>query len=161
MCVTCEGSTYDDEMAELTRAVEQDGWAVRAVFEHGLRAPWAYTVGLTRFGRPELVVTGLDALEAADLLNEVALLLVETDEAPRPGSRIPATGGVPVEFVEVAAPDEHLVRAVALHGEGVRAVQVVWSDERGHWPWQRSFRSAGGGQPVLGPRARDAPPLPE
>ncbi|MGQ0778962.1 MAG: DUF4262 domain-containing protein [Pseudonocardiales bacterium] len=30
--------------------------------------------------------------------------------------------------------------AVALFGREFRALQLVWADDRGHWPWERGFR---------------------
>jgi len=36
---------------------------------------------------------------------------------------------------------------------GLRALQVVHADDRGHWPWETGYRGVRGGQPVLGTRA--------
>lgn len=55
-----------------------------------------------------------------------------------------------IEIVELAHPDAHLDTAVALFGRELRALQLVWADDRGHWPWERGFRGMRGGQPVLG-----------
>ena len=62
-----------------------------------------------------------------------------------------------MEVVELPHPDAHLVTAVSLfRGAAVRALQIVWSDDHGHWPWEVGFRSGRGrGQPVLGPRSVD------
>jgi hypothetical protein len=32
-------------------------------------------------------------------------------------------------------------------------LQLVYADDRGHWPWDTGFRGGRGGQPVLGARA--------
>ncbi|HVE95523.1 MAG TPA: hypothetical protein VNA67_00795 [Pseudonocardiaceae bacterium] len=54
----------------------------------------------------------------------------------------------------------HMARIVAEQGwaiqgvgSDIRALQVVWADDRGPWPWHGGFRGGRGGQPVLGPRA--------
>jgi hypothetical protein len=48
----------------------------------------------------------------------------------------------------------HLPLAAAINGPGFAALQLVYADDRGHWPWDVGFRGGRGGQPVLG--ARDA-----
>lgn len=58
-----------------------------------------------------------------------------------------------IEVVDLSAPDVHMVMAVAQYGRDVRGQQLVYADDRGHWPWHVGFR---GNQPVLGLRATDA-----
>ena len=50
-------------------------------------------------------------------------------------------------------PVAHLLIAAELYGAGLRGLQVVYADDRGHWPWQVGYRGVRGGQPVLGMRA--------
>ena len=47
----------------------------------------------------------------------------------------------------------HLNVAAELCGPQLTALQLVYADDRGHWPWDRGFRGGRGGQPVLGARA--------
>jgi Domain of unknown function (DUF4262) len=42
--------------------------------------------------------------------------------------------------------------AVAINEPGFAALQLVYADDRGHWPWDPGFRGGRGGQPVLGVR---------
>ena len=70
MCWYCDhpdGSPleYLDQIRDL---IDRCGWAVQGVERDRVRPPWAYTVGLTAAGHPELVVTGLPLTRAADLL---------------------------------------------------------------------------------------------
>jgi hypothetical protein len=136
------------------------GWAVQGVERDRIHPPWAYTVGLTRGGRPELVVTGLPLGRATDLLNDVASHVLHA-AAPRPGEQVPLRGGPVIEIVAVAEPAAHLVTAVEFYGPEIRALQLVHADDRGHWPWEVGYRGVRGGQPVLGvrtpPRASAAP----
>ena len=74
-------------------------------------------------------------------------------DPPRPGERIPLIGGPLIEIVEVMEPAAHLLNAVEFYGPGIRALQLVHADDRGHWPWEVGFRGVRGGQPVLGVRA--------
>jgi hypothetical protein len=39
-----------------------------------------------------------------------------------------------IEIVEVAELAAHLVLATEFYGAGIRALQVVHADDRGHWP---------------------------
>jgi hypothetical protein len=133
--------------------IHRFGWAVQTVERSGLHPPWAYTVGLTEAGRPELVATGLSAVNAMDLLDDVASHLMHSKAVVRPGERIPLVGGPLIEIVELPEPSAHLYVATELYGKQIRALQIVHADDRGHWPWDVGYRGVRGGQPVLGPRA--------
>jgi Domain of unknown function (DUF4262) len=109
-------------------------------------------MGLTPYGRPELVVTGMPLDRAGCLLNDVASHVLHA-AAPRPGEQIPLRGGPTIEVVEVAEPAAHLVNAVEFYGPGIRALQLVHADDRGRWPWEVGYRGVRGGQPVLGVRS--------
>jgi Domain of unknown function (DUF4262) len=153
MCARCEDESREPDLDEAARIAAEEGWFVQEVAPAGTRPRCAYTVGLTAFDRPELVATGLELVQAADLLDGVAAHLVH-DVAPPPGRQVPLVGGPLIEFVAVPHPEIHLEVALALYGHRVWALQVVWADRGGRWPWDRGFRSGRGGQPVLGPRAQ-------
>ena len=158
MCMWCDDPTMSPEryLAWLTAVIGEHGWAIQGIERERHRPPWAYTVGLSPHGKPELLVTGLPLRRAADLLNDVAEHVLHADE-PAPGEQVPLIGGPVVEYVRIAHPEVHLLRAVDLYGPSVRALQVVWADERGNWPWHVGFRGERGGQPVLGPRGGSGP----
>jgi len=162
MCWVCNhpNATAQDRLEYVRGLLEQHCWVVVGVRRDRYRPPYSYTVGLTGHGKPELVVTGLPQQRAADLLNDVAAHLVHAD-APAPGEWVPLTGGPLtggplIEIVQVAEPSVHLMVAAQLCGPQLRAIQLVYADDRGHWPWERGFRSGRGGQPVLGARAAKA-----
>lgn len=152
MCWQCDhpGSTTEDYLAELRRTMLESGWAVQYV--EGDRMPFAYTIGLTRYGLPELLVTGVAPRRAAKMLNALGRRAVD-DERPAPGMRIVVPAGPLVEMVEVEHPDAHLVFADAMFGDEMTALQAVWVDSQGHWPWVASFDGGRGTQAVLGVRA--------
>jgi Domain of unknown function (DUF4262) len=153
MCWQCDhpGATWDDYLAHLRGLLQRHCWIVQGVQRERNRSPYAYTVGLTAHGRPELVVTGLPYHRAVDLLNGVAEHVLHAD-APRVGEVIPLRGGPVIEIVRVAEPSVHLPVASAINGPGFAALQLVHADDRGHWPWDVGFRGGRGGQPVLGAR---------
>lgn len=154
MCWMCDhpGSTRQDYLDHMRALAARHGWAVVGVERDRIHPPWAYTVGLTAYGKPELVVTGMALTKATCLLNDVAAHLIHAS-APAPGEQIPLRGGPLIEIVEIAVPSAHLNIAIELCGPQVRALQVVHADDRGHWPWEVGYRGVRGGQPVLGRRA--------
>jgi Domain of unknown function (DUF4262) len=155
MCWMCEhpGSTTQDLLNELRAKKLKNGWAMMYV---ETRTPYAYTIGLHERGLPELLVTGLAPQRAAWLLNHVAQKAVHG--APlMPGERIRLGPGLVIEIVEVEQPGAHMNAAVAFYGSDFRAVQLVWADGRGRWPWAAAFDDGRGTQPVLGLRRQPAP----
>jgi hypothetical protein len=154
MCWVCDhpGASQQDWLDHLRGILDEQCWVVIYVQRETYRPSYSYTVGLTDHGKPEIVVTGLPRQRAADLLDGVAAHLVHADP-PAPGERVPLTDGPLIEIVQVAEPSAHLNVAVALCGPQLSALQLVYADDRGHWPWDRGFRGGRGGQPVLGARA--------
>ena len=150
MCWMCDhpGRPVEDYLAEVQAKMLANGWAVQYVTD---RRPFAYTVGLSRCGLPELLLTGAEPVRALRLLNSVARMAM-TGDPPTHGMRITPPDGPAVEMVEVNHPEAHLKCAVAILG-AVSALQVVWADERGRWPWAPDFDDGRGSQPVMGVRA--------
>lgn len=136
---------------ELVGLIETHGWAVRRVSpragEPGV--PFAYTIGLTAMGHPEVVEQGLPNDVGHKFLNLVG------DEV-RAGRRFEAdttvtdlsAGGQPVAFVEVVDTSE-LTAVMQLYGR-VEALQLVWSDSTGRLPWDPGFAPGPERQPLLG-----------
>jgi Domain of unknown function (DUF4262) len=153
MCWVCDhpGATRLEHLEYVRGQVAQHCWVVVGVRGDRYRPPYSYTVGLTNHGKPEVIVTGLPQQRAADLLSGVAAHLMHAD-APTAGEQVQLTDGPLIEIVSVSEPSAHLYVAAELCGPGLQAVQLVYADDRGHWPWDRGFRGGRGGQPVLGPR---------
>jgi hypothetical protein len=153
MCPQCDNPsmTQAEVYAALARRIDAEGWTIQGVTGDRLHAPFAYTVGLTDFDLPELVVTGLRYNRACALLDEVAAHSLHC-QPPHPGERVQLDDGPLLEVVSLAHPEAHLFTAVALRGPNITALQLVWADDHGRWPWERGHRGGRGGQPVLGPR---------
>lgn len=151
MCWMCDhpGSTVDQWLAAIAETKSKHGWAVQYVESQS--APYAYTVGLHERGLPELLVTGLPPQPAARLLNTVAAYLMDGGR-PVPGEWISIPDGPMLAVVQVEHPDAHMNVAVAFYGPELRALQLVWADERGHRPWCPEFSNGQLQQPVLGVR---------
>ena len=99
------------------------------------------------------MVSGVPQKRAAEMLTRAAWDVL-AGETLAPGNRIRTVGGLLAEVVKVAEPGAHLDVAAGLYGQQLAALQLVYTDRRGHWPWDRTFRGGRGGQPVLGVRAK-------
>ena len=153
MCDLCDHPelTTDDDLDHVRDLLTRQRFVVQSVADSRTEAELTYTVGLTAHGLPELLVAGVRQAEAArlvalwgDYLLDQSLIL--------PGETL-ETGPFLLEAVEVERPGDHLLLAVAIYGEDVRALQLAWADERGRWPWQAGHRARRAGQPLLGARA--------
>jgi hypothetical protein len=155
MCWQCDNpnGTTEEYLDELRASIRMHGWVVQGVDDD--RLPFAYTIGLHHRGLPELLVTGLSQEDAARVLNDVAVAAVG-GRVFEPGAHIAVGDGPLLEIVEVDHPDAHLNFAVALGGPDVRALQLVWADDRGRWPWAAGWGPGQRRQPVLGIRSRRA-----
>ena len=154
MCWMCGNPemTVEDSLERMAELVRKYGWATQLVEGGTFHSPWAYTIGLTAFGLPELLVTGLPQGQVDTYLNGYGAHLMHA-EPPLPGETFELIGTPMLEVVEVAEPTAHMPTAIALFGPAIRALQLVRSDDRGKWPWDVGFRSSRWPQPVLGPRA--------
>jgi Domain of unknown function (DUF4262) len=153
MCWKCDnpGGTTEDYLNELREMMRKHhGWAVQFV-EHDKR-PFAYTVGLHNRGLPELLITGLNAQISTRVLNSIAHTIVDDAMRLAPAMHIDYEDRFLIEVVEVEHPDVHLRFAVEICGSDVRALQLVWADDRGRWPWDAGWGHGRRSQPVLGVR---------
>ena len=154
MCWKCDNPdmTHDDYLRLMRGLIDEHGWAVQYVEADRPHSPWAYTAGLTRFGQPELVVTGLPPRQACAYLNAIGSYLTRT-ATPLPGDSFELVGERVFEVVAVEQPLVHLPITESLVGPDFEAIQMVWRDDRGKLPWDRGFRSGRWSQLVLGARA--------
>jgi hypothetical protein len=152
MCWQCDhpDKTIDDYLDLLREKIGAHGWAVQYVEDD--RRPFAYTVGLHARGLPELLVTGLDPRQSLWLLNSFARRAL-IGGTPSAGNQVWLPAGTRVEVVEVDNPDAHLCMAADIAGSEIEAVQLVWADGRGRWPWGPGFDDGRRPQPVFGRRA--------
>lgn len=155
MCWQCDhpDKTLGDYLDLVRENVRARGWAVQFVEDE--RRPFAYTIGLHERGLPELLVTGLAPKQSSWLLNTFAKRAL-VRRRPAAGDRVSLPAGTRLELVDVDHPDAHMGIAVAIEGAGISAVQLVWADDRGRWPWAPGFDDGRRCQPVLGRRAQSA-----
>lgn len=155
MCWQCDNpdKTQDDYLQLLREKIDTHGWMVQYV-ESPTR-PVAYTIGLYERGLPELLVTGLDPQPAMWLLETFVRRSLSGLKASA-GERVSLPARTQVELVTVEHPDAHMDMAVGIYGPDIAAVQLVWADDRGRWPWAPGFDDGRRSQPVLGARSQNA-----
>ena len=157
MCSQCdnpdESAEAEENLDELRASVREHLWAIKCVEDD--KHPYAYTLGLHELGLPELLATGVTTERALALFDYFAPEAI-LNGTPAPGDRIVLADTAMFEAVEVDHPDAHMNLAVKLYGPELRAVQLVWTDMSGRWPWDATFDFDGLRQPVLGLRQRAA-----
>ena len=153
MCDLCEHPrpTWQDYLQEVRDRLARERFVVQSVTGSVSEAELSYSVGLTAYGLPELVVVGVRRADAVPLVELWATYLLD-ESLVLPGETL-ESGPFVMEAIEVAHPEDHLHVAVALHGGAVRALQLAWADDRGRWPWEPGHRARRAGQPLLGTRA--------
>lgn len=155
MCEHCDDEDVDETVEDfygrvVRPMIDRYGWYIQYVYGERNAAPYAYTIGLTEHGCPELITTGVTPEEAAALLNAGGELVHRRHQSH--GARV-TVAGRRVEVVALPHPEAHLLFAGDVYGPKLTALQLVHADDSGIWPWSRGYRGGAGGQPVLGPRA--------
>jgi hypothetical protein len=150
MCDLCDRPelTGDDVLNDISQRIARDRFTAVSVGGSRTRAEFSYSVGLTEHGCPELIVTGLRSEQAAGLLRLWGDYLLD-ESVVLPGEMMDADPWF-LQAVQVERPREHLLIADRFYGEGLRALQLVWADAAGRWPWEPGHRGRPAGQPVLG-----------
>lgn len=137
------------------------GWAVTAVGEHCMvegcdgsdqpDCPFAYTSGLVMHDIPELAVYGLDMGTAGRVLNELGNLLHTYDWAKIVDARAPIPLNaldVPVMLIEIIDKSD-----LCMSNElfpNAPALQVVWPDDLGTYPWEVGYSLSQQSQTIIG-----------
>jgi hypothetical protein len=153
VCWRCDhpDATFHDYLDHMQDEIMGHGVVVEHV-EH-VERPLAYTIGLSDHGAPELMMTGLDGEISHRVLHSVAHQIIDDGARLEPAMLIAYPDRFLIEVVEVDHPEVHLDFAIRLCGSGIRAMQLVWSDDRGRWPCERGWGHGRRRQPVLGRRA--------
>ena len=145
----------DPSDRKLLEDVEQFGWHACLIPEDEEGPGFAFTVGLLySYGHPELLALGL-SLEASHGLLSAAVERIQAGEELSEGP----VSGLVEGFELYSAPidagylREYLGYALWFYkslGTPIPALQLVWPDKTGRFPWQPAHdQSLSGLQPVL------------
>ncbi|SNT08182.1 protein of unknown function [Rhodococcoides kyotonense] len=158
MCAMCDGRSLEEYLHGIEELIDRHGWALQYVESggedpddsSGIDPAFCYTIGMTAYGHPEIVITGRDPAESASALNSLARQVAVGRQRFEAGMRVWAKG-FDFYFVDVERSDEWLTIADRMYPPGpVRAVQAVWRSCDGTLPWEGNLQSTIV-QPVLGP----------
>ncbi|MGQ7295703.1 DUF4262 domain-containing protein [Quadrisphaera sp. KR29] len=144
-----------EALDEHRRLIDEQGWSVVSVGGGRRALPFSHTVGLTRLGHPELLVSGRGHAEARYLLDVLGDEVLAGHRF-HVGDALRRDPWPPLRLLRVTSPDALVVaQAVAGADTPVPALQVVWCDEAGRWPWdpQRTPGAAGAVEQQLFARA--------
>lgn len=123
--------------------IEQVGWSSIGVFNAVGDEPtpsFTYTIGLREtYDHPELIVYGLEAETAHGLIASAVDLLKEGAVLEDGGRYAKVLRGHDVAARLVPEPGYPLNVARMYYGDDVRAVQLVWPDAAGKFPWEEDF----------------------
>lgn len=139
----------------VTKRVRDEGWTGIYTPFDGHPIEYGYTVGLTEtFGFPEAVILGVGPAVANQAFAALAGLL-RTGRAPALHQPVDVGLTFPVVLrpIPPATARLHLKVANAFY-EGRRAysaVQLVWPDAEGRFPWEAGHQVIGSYQPLLSP----------
>lgn len=144
----CQGS--DNVVQDALARITAGGWAVTGVYGDETGPPLTYSTGLVEFDRPELLIYGLDPELAIPLLNRAAELAIADagllghpylDGVLRPPYRMATLPAVHTDDLAVTR---------VLYGPDFRAVQLIWPDAQGRYPWDRGYAISPDAQPLAG-----------
>jgi hypothetical protein len=143
--VASEDAAWEAFYRRLRQKVEVFGWAVQAVFavEEG-HPEWAYTIGLHHFGHPEIIVTTLPQRVAHNILNNVGEQVKQGQRfevGPLYDKIIEGYGVTFRPVPDVSAGEWFNVAHNYWGGYSFDALQLVWPDKEGRFPWQAGYSS--------------------
>ncbi|RZQ64981.1 DUF4262 domain-containing protein [Amycolatopsis suaedae] len=147
----------DQEDARTRDMIRRYGWAIEYVYgSQRSGPPFGYTVGLSGYEHPELILFGWGTANTGYMLNELGARIREGDRM-YDGRIVAFEEGVHrALLIEVPDSATHLVAANRVYREPgeppVPALQVVTDDRWGYFPWEQGYSEPDERQPVLGTR---------
>lgn len=134
-----------DKLAEkrITEDVQKFGWHV-GLFEQTENEPsFAYTVGLWKtYGHPEIISFGLTTKTLHDILNNAGEKVKEGNILTTEQDNLDVFETVPAQFITV---DKNRISDYFGYCmwfndyKDFPALQLVWTDRQGRFPWQPEF----------------------
>jgi hypothetical protein len=116
------------------------GWAIQGVFPGDDTPGFTYTVGMAAHGLPDVIVFGLPMDIAHPFLNQVCLRMKEEGPLPLDTNLDDVANGLPTQFVAVPREeaDKYMFATRRRHAD-YTAIQMVWPDAKGKFPWDPEF----------------------
>ncbi|TAJ49911.1 MAG: DUF4262 domain-containing protein [Herbiconiux sp.] len=140
-----------DPLGATRDLVERYGWAVRHVLAGRMPSepPFSYTIGLSSRPHPELVIVGLPP-DVAKAFLDIAVAMIDDGRTFVPGEMAHGLAGDDRPLAVIRVDDAHELSAVEEIYGSVNALQLVWPDSSGRFPWVVGYANAAEVQPLLG-----------
>jgi hypothetical protein len=133
---------------DLDALIHEYGWAVRHVGASAHEAAFSYTIGLSPLGLPEFVTTGMPFESSHEFLNMVAQETCDGLPLAHGTRSTRLTDSGDISFINVE--DTRGLTAVRARYGKVVALQLIWPDSTGCYPWDAGYRNPPDAQPLLG-----------
>lgn len=141
---------YDQKLMDI---VHEYGWAVQYVMADKDHPSFSYTVGMSTFNAPELLIFGIPADTARNILNDMGAA-VRDGKRFKSGDRTTEflANGMELAFIQVDDSTQDLTMAnrMFIAAAPVPALQVVWPDKGGRYPWELGWDMGPVIQPLRG-----------
>ena len=136
----------DKIISQITRSIEKRHWTVMGVFPTSEDIPgdhttdglaFAYTIGLTSLGLPELFMCGpFDIAAMANILNSAGEKM-RAEQQPLPVD-VPIEGLIHIPLMAQDVPDDAMRKISYLahdhYGKPLAFQQIIWPDENNRFP---------------------------
>lgn len=136
MCDVCAGKSMRQMVKEIKLDVARCGWCTMLIGGDVDTPAFAYTIGLTERRHPELLVTGRMGEESADMLRLLAHFVLDHGDRLVPGEVVELRERK-VYLAPLDEPREVLLMAARVYSWRVTALQAVWADDSGRFPWEQ------------------------
>ncbi|GAB3254110.1 DUF4262 domain-containing protein [Arthrobacter pigmenti] len=137
MCEVCNGKSIGQVVEETKLDVARYGWSVTVVEGDRTSPSFGYTIGMTEKRHPEFLVTGRDTRETYNMLSELAAMVLCHEHELKPGTILEPPGRR-IFLATVNCPQNILLMASRIYSWRVRALQAIWADDEGRFPWEQS-----------------------
>lgn len=130
---------------QVKSVIRDSGWAMQvvpSVVNGDYQFTYVYTIGLVeRNCTAELMIAGLPYQQGADIINQIALNMLNRAQLIPP-SDWPLANGFTLKskvFVPRVAGELHVGVARAYYGRDVPIAQYVWQDAEHRYPWDEGW----------------------
>jgi hypothetical protein len=145
-CAMCDGATYAEVLQMYKENIEKHGYTVVFVGGDKESRPFAYTIGLTEKGYPELIVSGHISAKTAYTILSIACqhTLYKQEEIPLGLNSSLYTIRTDFQSISPQMVEAYMGQAVLMYGNGVegkrvRGTQIVWADINNKLPYEEGF----------------------
>ncbi len=133
---------YDNVKRQIHTSLVNPGWAVIAVAGSKTEPGFAHTIGLWQnYQHPEIIVMALPPQTAQEILNQLGER-VKSGEVIKLETPYDEIANHPVIFRAVKNTNSDYFRMAqnTYKTELFEAIQLVWSDQQGKFPWELGFQ---------------------